>query len=239
MNGYTYLGMVGVGALLAAHAATGCGRLSDDCQFMLECVEYPPLASGGGGTSSSSGVGGDGGGGGSQGNCDPEAGSVDEGCGVFASVSLGAAGASGTKMAPLASLAAAVAAAGELKRVYACAEVFAESVTVSEGVTIYGGLDCAGGSWAALADEKTTVQGSAEEVALRVENTANGAKVYDLAVRAADATVPGGSSIAVLVDGATATLLGEGARRARSRSTRVPGLVDAVRGWRPGRGRRG
>jgi hypothetical protein len=76
---------------------------------------------------SSSGGGGDGGGGSDPGNCDPEAGSVDEGCGVFASVSLGAAGAQGTKAAPLASLAAAVAAAGELKRVYACAEVFAEA----------------------------------------------------------------------------------------------------------------
>ena len=108
-------------------------------------------------------------------------------------------------MAPLASLAAAVAAAGELKRVYACAEVFAESVTVSAGVTIYGGLDCESGTWSALAETKTTVQGGADEVALRVESTANGAKLNDLEVRAADATIAGGSSIAVLVDGATAT----------------------------------
>jgi hypothetical protein len=241
------LGRFGLGSALTCLLAwtmgsAGCDlNTAEDCDLnpILECGKWTPRAEGGGGSGAGGAAtsgGGDGGGGGMQGNCDPESGSVDAGCGVFASVSLGAAGAMGTKTAPLASLADAVAAAGELKRVYACAEVFAEAVTVSAGITIYGGLDCEGGTWSALADTKTTVQGPADTIALRVENTADGAKLYDLAVRAADATVPGGSSIAVLVDGATVEMArceltaGDGAKGADGVDGPSVGPVQPAKG---------
>jgi hypothetical protein len=72
---------------------------------------------------------------------------------------------------------------------------------------LYGGLDCAA-DWAWVGTTtKTSLSGPADTIPLRLGSGASGARVLDFDVRAADAVVAGGSSIAVLVEGASAELL--------------------------------
>jgi hypothetical protein len=130
---------------------------------------------------------------------------VEDTCGVFVSSSKGADGAAGTKSAPLKTLAEAITKANGLP-VYACAEAFAGSVTLASGSAIFGGLDCTK-DWAYVgATTKSTLTGDADKPALVLASTANGAKVEDFTITAANAMTAGGSSIAVVVDGATAEL---------------------------------
>ncbi len=203
----TFSTTLGVTLLLGAGWMAGCQDRAGDCDLNGTCptdaASTSSTSSGGGG---GNGAGGDGGGGTDPGNCDPAMGVVDDGCGVFASSGMGADGALGGKTTPVRSLQEAVDLASETKRVYACAEVFDEAVTVAEGITIYGGLDCAN-DWALLAETKTTVAAPSDAIALTVESTAAGLVVNDLAMEATNATAPGGSSIAVLVDGVEATFV--------------------------------
>src|SRR5689334_4542816 len=64
---------------------------------------------------------------------------VGDECGVFVSSSLGMDANGGSKAAPVQTLAHALEVAAG-KPIYACAEDFAGSVTLSAGVAIYGGL---------------------------------------------------------------------------------------------------
>jgi hypothetical protein len=126
---------------------------------------------------------------------------VDDGCGVFVSSSLGKAGNSGAKGASVKSLGEAITLAkAHGRRVYACAESFAEALVVTEGVTLYGGLDCAKG-WGYVGDtKKSMLDGPADQIALVVGSAAKAVELADFAITAASATVPGGSSIAAVVD---------------------------------------
>jgi hypothetical protein len=73
---------------------------------------------------------------------------VTEQYGVFVSSSRGSAGGDGTRARPFFSLQAAISAAKAAnKNVFACAETYAESLTVVVGVTSYGYFACAGGAW--------------------------------------------------------------------------------------------
>jgi hypothetical protein len=135
---------------------------------------------------------------------------VAESCGVFVSSSKGDDAAAGSQSAPVKTLAAAVALAqGSAKPVYACAEAFAEAVTLPAGTTLYGGLDCANG-WAYVgATTKTMIApaadpGLAAPVGLVLSGGAVTTRVEDVAVKAPDATTPGGSSVAALVTGGSA-----------------------------------
>lgn len=179
--------MLGVG--LAMHAF-GCIFTVPEC---LHCGEQ---GSGGGG------------GGGTPAGCVPSesASGVGEECGIFVAAN-GDDAASGTKAAPVKSIAKAIEIAeAKGSRVYACAEEFGEAVEVPAGVTIFGGLDCANG-WAWIGETtKTTVVGPADAIAVKLLGGEGTTRIEDVAVRAADATVMGGSSIAVLADGATAEL---------------------------------
>ncbi|MCC6555839.1 MAG: PGRS family protein [Polyangiaceae bacterium] len=182
--------LLGAGAMLHA----GCGTSYDDWYAPLT---DPKLANDGGG-----------GGGGTPVGCVPSenATAVGSECGVFVAMN-GNDGAAGTKAEPVATLGEAIARAAERgTRVYACAETFEESVEVPGGVTLFGGLDCANG-WAWVGETtKTTVRGPADAIAMKLLGGEGVTRIEDVAVRAADATVAGGSSIAVLVDGATAEL---------------------------------
>ncbi|WP_437645796.1 PGRS family protein [Sorangium sp. So ce362] len=82
---------------------------------------------------------------------------VDDVCGVFVSTS-GNDEHAATKDAPVKTLREALALAEQRgkRRVYACAETFEEAVEVTQGVTIYGGLDCASG-WGRAGEQKKTV----------------------------------------------------------------------------------
>jgi hypothetical protein len=177
-------------------AASGCDYLSvgltDDCEFLLTCPHY---LDGGGGSVPNPAC-----------EADPtkDASTVTDECAVFASATAEAGG-DGTKASPFASLGEAVAKANG-KRVLACAiEPFAESVTIEAGVEMIGGFDC-GAGWTWSEEARSAIEGPADQIALTLGEGASGAKVRSFAVRAASATKAGGSSIAVLVDGATAEL---------------------------------
>jgi len=157
----------------------------------------------------SSGTGGGGGGGGGMPvGCVPSesAQPVGDDCGVFVSSSLGADSNAGTKSTPMKTLQEAIDKANG-RPIYACAEELAGSVTLATGVTIYGGLDCTKGWGYVGATTKSALMGEADAAALTIASTASGAKIEDFTITAASAKAAGVSSIAVVVDGATASLM--------------------------------
>jgi hypothetical protein len=80
---------------------------------------------------------------------------------------------------------------------------FTEKVTIAkDNVAIYGGFDCDNG-WTWKEDQRSTLQGLPDTIALTVRGRK--AKVENFIIRAADATKPGGSSIAALVKAADPT----------------------------------
>jgi hypothetical protein len=142
---------------------------------------------------------------------------ISETFGVFVapSASGGSDANSGTRVSPYLTIGHAIASASG-KRVYACGATYAESVSVTSGVSVYGGLACpaspgsdAGtggvGSWSYVgASALAQVSPSATGFALDVES-ASGAHFEDMGFTAQDAPAgtPGGSSIAVMVNAST------------------------------------
>ncbi|WP_437620923.1 hypothetical protein [Sorangium sp. So ce1151] len=174
---------------LAAAALPGCWPLAfrHDCEHQLVHCDL--------------GVGGGGSGGSSNTVCeaDPteDASTVSDECAVFASASA-TPGGDGTKARPYASLAEAIANA-KGKRVLACTSgAFVESVRIEARLEVIGGFDCDAG-WAWSDEARSTIEGLADQNALTLSEGASGAKVRSFAVRAASATVAGGSSIGVAV----------------------------------------
>ena len=197
----TILLMGGAGAY-----ALGCSAEAGDCERTLECAHYLIGAGGSTGTSLSTGGGGTGG---TPILCIPSESKepVADFCGVFVSSSLGAddlAADRGTRAKPYKSISAALMKA-DVTRVYACAESFTETVTISTGVDLYGGLDCT--SWVYVgASKKTALTAPAEKIPLTLGNATGSAHVEDFAITAVAAKAPGGSSIAVVAKGSTASL---------------------------------
>ncbi|MCC6557405.1 MAG: hypothetical protein IT372_31025 [Polyangiaceae bacterium] len=157
-------------------AATVCGCYDEGCSQDATCK--PPV-------------------------CDePSAGPTTDACGIHVSSSLGDDANPGTRAAPVRTMKRAISLARTgPPRVYACAEVFAEAVTVPSGVGIWGGLDCAN-EWIYLGgDDRTVLAPEPNLIPLQVEAGATGgiSTLADLRLEAADATVPSGSSIAMLV----------------------------------------
>lgn len=198
-----------VGAAIAvavsADLLTACFPIDllGDCErnLNLKCV------SGAVGATGSTGAGGSGGN--TPTECIPsESGEpVSDKCGVFVATS-GKDANEGTKESPVATLANAIElAAKKGGRVYACAEMFEEALVLDVAVEVYGGLECEK-AWAYVGDEKkTTLTAGADAIPLVMKSGASGARIVDFAIHAADAVMEGGSSIAVLADGATAELV--------------------------------
>ncbi len=175
---------------------------------------------------------------------DPSEGPTREECGVWASSSLGDDKHPGTRTMPVATLARAVEIAGGgseggsgsgsgsgKRRVYACAETFAEGVVVPRGVSLFGGFDCAHdwqsppavsdgdevGDQGEVTGHRTVIAPGADVIPLLLVGEGDGEEAGDgegesvlfgLSIRAADANAPGGSSIGVLAEpGARAALL--------------------------------
>ncbi|XXY53938.1 PGRS family protein [Sorangium sp. So ce269] len=148
--------------------SSGCDgwwiNLTDDCQFTLTCEHHDWLKQDGGTPS----------------DCIPSetASAVDDVCGVFVSSS-GADRNTATKELPLKTLREALARAEEnrTRRVYACAGTFEEAVEVTQGVTIYGGLDCASGWGWAGEQRKTVLTAGVGEIPLVVRGGGGEGKV--------------------------------------------------------------
>lgn len=194
--------LVLVALSLAGAALTGCYSTSSDCN-LFDCGE----GGAGGGTTTGTDTGGTGGTGGTPVECVPKdaPGPVADGCGIFVSVS-GMDDATGTKASPVQTLATAILRAkdGE-KRVYACAEAFTETLTVDAGVTVFGGLDCTK-DWSYSTTARTLLTAAEGSVPLHVASGVSLA-LADVDVAAADAAVPGGSSIAVVAESMAALAL--------------------------------
>ncbi|WP_437894169.1 hypothetical protein [Sorangium sp. So ce124] len=246
-------GMRALTATMAfAIAAGGCHGLwyhiDEDCELMLTCEHFRPTSSatGGGGSNSMC-----------EANPTEDASTVTDECAVFANASA-MPGGDGTKAMPYASLGEAIANANG-KRVLACASgAFAESVTIGAEVEVIGGFDCAA-QWTWSAEARSAIEGPADEIALTLTEGASGAKVRSFAVRAASATLPGGSSIGVAVADVEAELAqvdvtaGDGMDGAKgetpalaplagasapdteqTRASKACELIAAVRGGEPG-----
>ena len=134
-------------------------------------------------------------------SCDPVAVGTGACAGVFVSSTLGDDGNPGTRDEPVRTLGQAIKLARDgSRRVYACAETFAEPVTVRAGVELWGGLDCTAG-WSYVGDAmKTTIAPDSGVIPLRFVPGEGRAIVADVHAMAAHAIQPSGSSIAALVE---------------------------------------
>jgi hypothetical protein len=137
-------------------------------------------------------------------NCDPAKGVVADSCGVFVSFSKGGDKNAGTKASPFKSINAALA-APKVSVLYACAEEFPEAVTIANGVTIYGGLDCSSVDWPYVGSTKKTVVKAPVDslAALVVTASAKDTVLRDVHLESVKPSMPGGSSIGVIADQAS------------------------------------
>lgn len=145
----------------------------------------------------------------------------------------------GTRSAPLGSIQEAIDAAdnaGNGADVYVAAGAYVETLTLRSRVSVYGGFDPE--SWERdVAGNRPVVTG--EAVAVRA-NAANDLTFEGLEVVAADATQPGGSSIAVLLDDSDGVRLLGNVIRAGAGAPGVDGASpDGFRAARGAGGARG
>lgn len=168
----------------------GCG-----CDADATCLPPPT-----GGASGEAGAGGEGGAGGGP-DCpgDPTDGEVLEGCGVWASSSMGDDANAGTRDFPVKTLSKALELAaqdGGPMRVYACGEVFSEAVEI-KGISLFGGFDCTNGWTYAGTMKRAEIRAPVALAAMKLLASDRFAELGDLRVIASDAVDPGASSIAV------------------------------------------
>ncbi|MCC6555125.1 MAG: hypothetical protein IT372_19325, partial [Polyangiaceae bacterium] len=164
------LSVLGLGCGVSASV---CGCYIDDCSDTLTC--------------------------GSVCVADPSKEAAKDDCGVFVSSDLGDDANPGTKAKPVKTFERAIALArtGPM-RLYACAESFTEPVMLPSGIEVWGGLDCAH-DWSYVGDSRSTVIApEPDTVPLHVKAGEGTSIISDLQLEAADATIPGGSSIAMV-----------------------------------------
>ena len=122
---------------------------------------------------------------------------VDDGVGIFVSPT-GSDGGSGTKAAPVKTIAKALAIAGP-KRVYVCEGTYDEAVAIGAAASVYGGFSCA---WTVTGARPKLAP--SKGVALAVTKVTGAVVVQDLEiVGAADPGTPGDSAIAAFVSEST------------------------------------
>jgi hypothetical protein len=131
---------------------------------------------------------------------------------VFVSAVSGDDSRNGTPDQPVKTLKRAIALALQNKGwVYACAESFDEAVEVPAGISLFGGLYCAStpseGQWKYIGNQaRTELTANPEQIPLVLQGGGM-TRIEDFEVIAKPALNPGGSSIAAVVDGATAELV--------------------------------
>ncbi len=190
------LHLASLGLLILVSGATmlACSSDAEDCEKNRTCGGATTQ---GGSSSSSTG--------GPPSACIPGPDNTQVGaeCGIFASTT-GDDTADGSQAAPVKSLKKAVELAtsqGE-KAIYACTGDYAESIELPGGISLFGGLDCAANWKYVDSMTRSSIQGSADEIPLKIVGSGT-VNVGNINVTAADALLPGGSSIAALVDGAS------------------------------------
>ncbi len=204
--------LVGLGVVVVA--AIGCN--GDVCEefFNGTCPPYAVVGGGGGAggssttattTSATSSTGGGGEGGTIDPGCIPSmlpsGTSVPAACGIF--VEAGAMG-TGTPTDPTGNLAQALQDVPATQAVYICgADTFTGTFSLSGGRSVFGGLDCSG--WTYNATLRPMLLGNADVPALVVAG-AGATKLEDFDVESPNASGPGASSIALVVDTTTADL---------------------------------
>src|SRR5262245_30275104 len=135
-------------------------------------------------------------------------GPVADSCGIFASSSMGDDANPGTQAAPVRTIAKAIELAGSASGiVYGCAGEFHEAERVTSSVHIFGGRGCSHGWPYVGGTQKTSLTTGPDATPLKLNDGIN-TTIQDLHVLATAATAPGGSSIAVIADGATAKFIG-------------------------------
>ena len=131
--------------------------------------------------------------------CRRDGGDIQDGCGVFVSSSKGDDSGTGSRADPVKTLEQAMKLAVDRNRVvYACAEVFEETLLLPPDVVLVGGLDCED-DWSSIGFfQKTHIIAAPDEHAVIVQEADASSLVVDVHMEAVDATIPGGSSIAVV-----------------------------------------
>ncbi|MEZ4302217.1 MAG: hypothetical protein R3B70_45235 [Polyangiaceae bacterium] len=214
---------------LVALVAAGCLGFDElnDCSYNITLPCYYENAGGSGGT-------GGGGTGGAPPSCIPsnQLVAVDDACGVFVSPS-GDDANDGTKEAPFATIAKAMG-ASKSKPIYLCGATFTEAVEINAGKVFYGALDCEG-DWTYAASKPTELTAPSDTIPVRVSSKTS-VELYDVKIRAADATVAGGSSIALLAEAESD--VGSCAAKCRRATERRGRTARRSRRWRQ-RARRG
>jgi hypothetical protein len=191
-------GIAGV-AVLVPSISVGCISQADKCERAANCV--PPTAGATGTTTGGNDAG-------TPPSCVPSQaeGAVEDKCGIFVSASVGNDANSGTKGSPVATIGHAILEANGTNRpIYVCNEAFTEVVEAPAGVELYGGLDCASG-WTWSEAGRTTLTAASDSVPLKLTSGTAVTRVENFAVTAADATQPGGSSIATIIDNVQAEI---------------------------------
>ncbi len=181
---------------------SGCANTAGDCQLTAECSGGPGATTSSASTSStttSSTT--------TPPGCSPSESSEppDETCGVFVSASAEPDG-DGTPEKPFATLAKAleVASGTSARRVYACAETFAEAIILPAELGLFGGLDCANGWTYSVAGRTTVAPSVGVPITFEPGNTTHVENVKALAPDGTQADPAsknprsGGASIAML-----------------------------------------
>jgi hypothetical protein len=189
--------LLGFGAV--AHAA-GCDTTWDDYYKPLLDPKTAIFDDGGADGSDGSG-GGDSGPPGCSGDPTTDPAIVTEACGVFVSASAPAGG-TGTRASPFQTFVEA--AEAKPSRIFACAGTYTETVQVSfsGGVEVYGGFTgCTATSWAWSESMQAAITTVAGKPGIVLDGGANKLENVSVTAPSAPATTPGGSSIALLVNG--------------------------------------
>ena len=145
----------------------------------------------------------------------PKADEITEQQGIFVALN-GAAGAPGTRQAPLQSIAEAIAKAeADAKgRVFVCEGTYLEAIELANGISLVGGLDCSGPTWK-LTDKRSAIE-SPTSPAIRASGITRATRLDHFNVVAPDAATPSGSSIGLLAVDSNALTFANGSIRAGS-----------------------
>ncbi|MEO7112915.1 MAG: hypothetical protein ABI183_20905 [Polyangiaceae bacterium] len=121
---------------------------------------------------------------------------INEAYGVFVATTATAAGADGTRAHPFATLQAGITSAKtQQKRVYACVGTYAEQITIADGVSVFGNLDCAH-DWAPITQH--ALLKAPTSPAVRADQIQSPTRIDSLDIDAPDGTPASKNSIGVI-----------------------------------------